>query len=412
MAVDADGNVFVLGEFDDAIQVGTELLAAPSGWGLFVAKLDPSDNVTWVRQLGDQASQWISAIALDAAGDVILAGTFEGTTVDFGAGPIGPPSNTDAFLAKLSGAQGAPEWQRHLGAANSELALAVASGPEGRIAVGGFFSGPFDMGNGCLVESINGGDFNAFVARFDADGTCERVVGYGDGAFQDVISVAIADDGGIAFSGVFEGAMAFGGDVGTLTPQSAKDAFVAKLGADGEAQYAHALAPDAAMFVRTASSGEVLLSGGASGKLYIDPTQSYAAGLDIAVCKLHASGGLAWARLLGGPGDERAVAAIAPAGQAYLAGSYDQPFAFGSTQLQGAGDLDGFAAVVGADGTPAAAISFGDGAAQAAIAIESVPTGIVVGGNFAGSLSVGGSQVDSQGALDIFVTRISPFPPE
>src|SRR5678815_5844983 len=70
----------------------------------------------WSRAFGDTSFQSGRSIAIDAAGNVVVVGDFEGT-VDFGGGPMGPTTggkDFDAYVAKFDPA-GNHLWSKWFG---------------------------------------------------------------------------------------------------------------------------------------------------------------------------------------------------------------------------------------------------------------------------------------------------------
>ena len=87
LAVDAAGNILVAGQFEGTIDFGVGPLTSLKTDG-FVAKLSPTGDGLWSKRFGEVKSQDLaSGIAVDASGTVIVTGIFEGT-VDFGGGAI------------------------------------------------------------------------------------------------------------------------------------------------------------------------------------------------------------------------------------------------------------------------------------------------------------------------------------
>src|SRR5262249_55648559 len=86
LAVDAGGNVYVAGQFEYTATFGTLTLSnAGTGPDAFLAKVDPSGNVIWARPFGLNQHQSAVAVAVDGSGNVYAGGTFSGT-LSFGNG--------------------------------------------------------------------------------------------------------------------------------------------------------------------------------------------------------------------------------------------------------------------------------------------------------------------------------------
>jgi hypothetical protein len=149
VAVDAKGDVVVAGFFGAVAAFDAIALIGAGGDDVFVAKLDGATGaVKWARSFGDAADQRALAVAVDkTTGDVVVVGQFEGGLA-FGAQVLAAATGADAFVAKLSGVDGAPLWAdrygRDDGGAVAATAVAVDAG--GGVLVGGDFEGAAGAG--------------------------------------------------------------------------------------------------------------------------------------------------------------------------------------------------------------------------------------------------------------------------
>jgi WD40 repeat protein len=142
VAVDRIGNVYATGyfsaraDFDPSPTGWFELLSA-GVYDAYICKLDKSGHILWAQRLGGKGPDSGSGIAVDGAGHIYLAGTFEkNAAFDLGNGKrteVRAPA-TDIFLYKTSGPD-APVWavyERPHGGIGG-----VAFSPDGRhVAVG------------------------------------------------------------------------------------------------------------------------------------------------------------------------------------------------------------------------------------------------------------------------------------
>jgi hypothetical protein len=100
VAVDGEGNVFLTGVGDSGITFGTKPLGADAQSEVFVVKLDSGGEHVWGREFGDPEGPLRARIAVDGAGDLIVAGSFYGV-IDFGYGLHASLGVGDAYVAKL-----------------------------------------------------------------------------------------------------------------------------------------------------------------------------------------------------------------------------------------------------------------------------------------------------------------------
>ena len=109
-------------------------------------------------------------MAIDAAGDVIVAGMFEGT-IDLGGGPLVSVGGDDLFVTRL-GADGAHVASRRFGDLHEQMPTAIRVDAEDRPIVTGYSRGRVDFGCLPLTSPTTGSgggapsySYGAFLAR-------------------------------------------------------------------------------------------------------------------------------------------------------------------------------------------------------------------------------------------------------
>jgi hypothetical protein len=152
----------------------TRQLSSPSGTTTYVLRLDPATgNVVWATSITSTGNGASGEIDVNAQGEVVVTGRFEGTTVkDLGngcsAGRFGLGRNV--FLARLDGQTGACSGMvshgEQAGAAGTGALGATGSAP-GRALVAGTFQTSFAIGGTNLTTVGAPSGFNAYVASFD-----------------------------------------------------------------------------------------------------------------------------------------------------------------------------------------------------------------------------------------------------
>jgi hypothetical protein len=157
IGVDAAGNAVIAGSFQDSIDFGGGALMCAGAFDAFVAKLDADGNYVWSKRFGDWYHDVISAGAIDGSGNLIFAGGFW-ETIDFGGGPIGGAIGSYKFLSKLDPAG------NHVWSKTSPVELtAVAADVPGNVFVTGALSGTVSLGGAPLTGA---GWSDVFVAKF------------------------------------------------------------------------------------------------------------------------------------------------------------------------------------------------------------------------------------------------------
>lgn len=150
LAFDPQGALFVSGDNEGSIDLGGGVLATAGQADVFLAKLDENGNTLWGKAFGDPGLQLPWSVAADSGGNVILAGSMEGT-VDFGTGPLTSTGGFDAFLAKFD-PSGVPLWSRRYA---DNLIRNVGVDGSRRIYLSAPLFGSTDFGGGVLVANGN-----------------------------------------------------------------------------------------------------------------------------------------------------------------------------------------------------------------------------------------------------------------
>ena len=119
----------------------------------------------WAVTYGGSGPQQSRAVVVDASGDVIVAGHFMGT-VDFGAPTPLSSTGVDGFVVKLAGATGSTLWAKKIGGAGSDLIHAAAATAAGdAIVAGSFDATSLAVGGVMLTNHDSGGTTDGFLAR-------------------------------------------------------------------------------------------------------------------------------------------------------------------------------------------------------------------------------------------------------
>jgi hypothetical protein len=238
---DAAGNIYVAGTFFSSNDFdpgpGTRQLTSNGGYDVFFAKYAPNGTLVFAHSLGSVNTDMANAIALDAAGNIYLAGYFGGAC-DFDPGPgvssLSNSAGSDIFFAKFSPA-GNFIFARRIGGTGTDRANAMAIDPvTGGIYLAGQYalSVDFDPGPGTATLTASGGD--AFFARFDTNGNYVFARRIGGSSADQAQAIALDASGNIYVGGAFQGTASFNtSPVVNLTSAGNQDAFLAKYDPNG-----------------------------------------------------------------------------------------------------------------------------------------------------------------------------------
>jgi hypothetical protein len=159
VAAGGSGNVYVAGM--SAATWGAPIRAYTGNGDAFVAKLDSSGTLLWNTFLGGPTGDSAAALAVDAGGNVVVAG---GSGVSWGAPLRDHAGEGDAFVAKLD-TDGNLLWNTFLGGTGGDGAGGIALDSNGNVFLGGASGAAW----GSPVRNYSG-DSDTFAAKLDQDG--------------------------------------------------------------------------------------------------------------------------------------------------------------------------------------------------------------------------------------------------
>lgn len=385
--------------------VGIACLAAGCGDdGTGPGDDSPGGEHLWSKRYGGDYLQCANDVCLGASACPIMAGVFA-DTVDFGGGALPSAGGRDFFLAKF-GPDGAHAWSKGFGNGDTQNGVRVAVDPWGGAVLAGELLGAMDFGGGVLTSA---GSQDAFLARFNGDGSHLWSKRFGDGELQTARGVAVDASGNILLTGCLQGSTDFGG--GPLTSAGLNDVFVARFDPDGghvwsvrfgdaDLQTSFAVAADA--------SGNVIITGLMAGSVdFGGGALTSGGGYDAFVAKLAPDGTHLWSRRFGDENEQYGVTvACDAAGNVVVAGLLKGAVDFGGGALTSAGLDDVFVAKFGPDGTHLWSQRFGDANVQSvnAVAVEA-DGGIALAGDFYGTVDFGGGELVSAGRSDAYLAK-------
>jgi hypothetical protein len=222
ISADAAGNVIIAGSFEGSANFGGGTLSSSGQRDVFVAKYSSTGSHLWSKKLGGSGDEVGYGVVVDSAGDIILSGKFQ-SSVNFGGSPISSAGGDDAFLVKLSGSNGGHVWSKGFGSTNGDASLGVDVDGSGNVVMTGYFTGSVNFGGATLASS----GIDVFVARYSSSGVHISSRKFGGFDTQIGNSVAAASTGEISVAGYFSATIDFG--PGALTSAGSYDAFIAKI---------------------------------------------------------------------------------------------------------------------------------------------------------------------------------------
>jgi hypothetical protein len=328
--VDGDGNVSVVGKSDAGW--GSPVRAYSAGEDAFAAKLDSTGNLIWNTFLGASGTNKGDAVAVDASGNVHVAGSSNTT---WGSPVRAYTGGNDAFAAKLDSA-GNLIWNTFLGGSGNEYGRGVAVDGTGNVYAAGFGAGSW----GSPVRAFTSG-YDAFAAKLTSAGGLTWNTFLGGVATDFGYGIAVDGSGNVHVTGT--SAAPWGSPVREYT--SGYDTFAAKLDSAGTLTWNTFLGGsgyDAAYEISIDNSGDLYLAGSSDAD-WGSPDRAYTSGFDGYAAKVDTAGTLIWNTFLGGSGDDAANSVVVNGAGTiiYAAGTSDAKW--GSPVRAYTGNSDAFA---------------------------------------------------------------------
>lgn len=373
---DAAGNLYEVGTFYTATNVADTKLTSHGSYDGYLAKYTPTGSLAWVHQFGSDGEDQAADVAIDAAGNAYVVGTFS-NAIDLGAGQrldAGSYVGRKAFVIKYDPA-GTPLWAQQNTAYPASTgpicppggyAYAVQVDAAGTLSVTGSYGLATAFGFGSLklespISANNSILMPIFLARFSA----------ATGEPQSIFPVLYSDRSTGA---------------GVIYPQQILSAPTG--GTYLVTQYY--MAPS---FV--------------TGLSFPAPTS-----VNILAAKYSATGKLEWAHTFGGPDfDNVAQAATDAAGNLYLTGSFRESLTFGTTTLtgSGSGNDDGYLVKYSPQGIEQWAQALASAGADflTALCLDAAGNVYVTGG-FGNQAHIGNATLTSAGQSDVVVAAYTP----
>lgn len=236
---DLAGNVFVSGVFESI----TDFDPSPATFNLtsagftdaFVLKLNANGNFVWAQRMGSTSTDLSRAITLDASGNVLSTGEFQGTAdFDPGAGSYTLTSAgvRDIYVSKLN-PSGNFVWATQIGSTANDIGYSLKTDANNNVYVTGTFIGTvdFDPGAGSYTLTSSPSVYDVFILKLDMNGSFIWAGSCGSTSGDDSYSIFVDPSNNIYATGFYQGTVDFDMGTGTfnLTSGGQRDAFVLKL---------------------------------------------------------------------------------------------------------------------------------------------------------------------------------------
>lgn len=216
---DGQGNIYVVGQFFDSLEVDTTLYAGSLG-ELFLLKIQTNPlDLKWARRIhGPGTEQAIEVLFDNSLNEIVVVGNFQ-DSISSGSFSLSPTvkSKKDVFIARYNLAGAEQSLTAVMNSSNDIEALSADISTTGDIVMSGRFNGTIASSS----KSTNGG-YDVFVAGFNSSLSRQWLNTYG-GNSQDQGDKIVLSSSGISYvyGSFMSGSFSFGNT--TINKVSSKD---------------------------------------------------------------------------------------------------------------------------------------------------------------------------------------------
>lgn len=354
VAEDATGRLFLAGDLEGNMTFGGLTLSARSnpeqeaGAGVcdtWLACQDSLGNWLWAKHLAlTQAEDNVPlALAAEPSGSLYVALVFSGV-LELGAEKFGAEAGSAVLLAKFDGL-GNLLWTKQANCSETLNSPSLAFGAD-RICLAGEFSGTLNLD---AISLTAGGESDIFMAWFDPEGTWLSAQKTGGPKNERLITLEPAKDGGMMVWGSSSSELRLGsGNVGSKPDSAGNTMFLARLGADGQWNWASRVqqlrAASRARPFTTDARGFTWFCENYYGDPLPDPVYAGAMSVNSSLSLLDSSGRKLWSRNLDGRDVSIDRISAGQNADVFVAGTFSGGLELGSHKLSsGAGKAQFYA---------------------------------------------------------------------
>jgi hypothetical protein len=329
---DQEGNLYVMGTFNDRVQFQGVELQSKGETDLFLLKVNPLGKLQWAKTFGGNGNEEAGDLKVDERGNIYITFGFQ-FHLSLNNQQLQSEGGTDIALLKFN-PDGELRWSRSAGSIAHDKPKSIVIANDGAIFLAGAFSeiAKFDT----LKINSNGG-MDAFIARYSDTGALQWVKAGGSFFFNDqVAELALDGLGGLYATGTFQGEIQFSN--------------VRLLSDDGSSAFVMRLQPQTGQVLwvknwKQSNSQALTLSGAAQGGIYaagtftrviaLDGTELVARGeQDAFLAQFDANGQMGWSKSFGGTASTRIVGLAAHPEGVYALANFQGLTHFDTFQFQ------------------------------------------------------------------------------
>jgi hypothetical protein len=300
------------------------------------------------------------------------------------------------------------EWALRIGSRGDDAARGVATDSQGNLYVVGSFPGTVQVGATTLTSR---GDDDFFLLKLTPDGAVIWVEQFGGTSSDRAYDVAVDTQDYPVITGWFGATVTFGET--TLTSTGRVDGFTARLNPDGDVLWVRQITGaslDDGNEIATSPNGNILVAGNTRGSAAVDdialPNQGEQDGFIVVYDQ---SGQVMWVQPVSATGFDQMRGIYGDADNNVLvAGQFAGQLSIGGQTLQSAGGSDSYLAKFDPAGNLLWVRQYGGSGDDLARGVSADGEGnVYTSGTFSEQVTFGNLSLESRGAADVFVLKVN-----
>ena len=263
---DADGNVYIMGKFNNTLNINDVEYESNGTFDMFMAKYSNAGEFIWCKVFGGPNSESLVSMKI-RYNRIVVAGRFYNYTV-IEEDTLFSQDGTDAFIAKFN-LQGDLLLSTSFGGESVDMISDMDTDKYGNIYVVGDFYQNITFGD----ETFEAGEMlGLYVAKYDAAlhlQWAQQIIG---DDMKPEVKIGVSSDGNFAIGGVFTGGIQFG-SYQLNTADVDEDIYTAYYSSDGEVEWAKRFYSSSMEYVVELEMdrlGDVYLSGHYGDDIHFD----------------------------------------------------------------------------------------------------------------------------------------------
>ena len=314
IAVDDSGFVYATGFFKGTVDFdpgsGTVNRTSKGAADIYVIRLDPTGNLSWIATNGASSEDRPKSICLDTNRNVYTTGSFY-STVDFDPGSatynLSSRGGQDVFIQKLSpygnfiGAVRIGDWAE-------DYATSISSDAK-NLYLTGWFSGSVDMDPGQDTIRLVSKAYDPFVVKLDFNFDAKWAVNFGSNTGEGGEKICVDNSYNVISAGYFQSTADFDPGLGkfNINSKGGEDIYIQKLDSNGRFLWAKAIGTsgiESVSYINTDESGNIYVVGQYKGTIDMDPgpgvfNLNSGTRMHAFILKLDRAGNFIWAKSIG-----------------------------------------------------------------------------------------------------------------